>query len=365
MKYYIEEIDPEKWSNIATSKARVDIFNILDSVGYKRITVNCKEIDNVTGFKKKINEAAYILKNTRMWRQATAHLKAGDVLLVQYPPHFWVRLRSLVVDLRRRGVRLIAIVHDMDTLRWDRRNKFFKNYYYFEDKFALPLFNKIIVHNTCMKDIMKATGYKPSKLITLGVFDYMWEKSENEVPASDRIRMDAPVVIAGNLFPEKATYLYNFDHNVGTRFNLYGINLDEGRLKNIDYTYKGVGDADKLPGILEGSYGLVWDGTDIDMCRGQYGEYLRINNPHKFSLYLAAGLPIIIWKQAALAELVEKYNLGFTIDSLDDIAVKRKNITEEQYGEMLNNIKRFSDRVSSGYFTKRALGIAEGKRRVR
>ena len=33
MKYYIEEVDPAEWRNVATSKARADIFNILDSLG--------------------------------------------------------------------------------------------------------------------------------------------------------------------------------------------------------------------------------------------------------------------------------------------------------------------------------------------
>ena len=44
MKYYIEEVDPAEWRNVATSKARVDIFNILDSLGYEKITVGCKEL---------------------------------------------------------------------------------------------------------------------------------------------------------------------------------------------------------------------------------------------------------------------------------------------------------------------------------
>lgn len=366
MKYYIEEVDPAEWRNVATSKARVDIFNILDSLGYEKITVGCKELSgDYSGVKRKAKELAYIMNNTKVWKQATAHLKAGDVLVVQYPPHFWLRLRSILVGLRKRGVRLVAVVHDMDSIRWNNRNKVFKNYFSIEDRFALPFFNKIIIHNSYMKDLMKAIGYKPNKLVSLGVFDYLWEKDDNAIPAEERIHKDAPVVIAGNLSPGKATYLYNFDHNVGTYFNLYGIYIEEDKIKNLDYTYKGVGDADKLPEILEGSYGLVWDGTDIDMCRGEYGEYLKVNNPHKFSLYLASCLPIIIWKQAALADVVEKYNLGFTINSLDDIAVKRKNITEAQYNQMVENIKRFSKKVSSGYFMKRAMDIVEGKRRIR
>ena len=33
---------------------------------------------------------------------------------------------------------------------------------------------------------------------------------------------------------------------------------------------------------MEGSFGLVWDGTSKDTCIGGFGEYLKFNNPHKF-----------------------------------------------------------------------------------
>ncbi len=28
---------------------------------------------------------------------------------------------------------------------------------------------------------MKAIGYKPNKLVSLGVFDYLWEKDDNAI----------------------------------------------------------------------------------------------------------------------------------------------------------------------------------------
>lgn len=62
MKYYIEEVDPAEWRNVATSKARVDIFNILDSLGYEKITVGCKELrGDYSGVKRKAKELAYIM----------------------------------------------------------------------------------------------------------------------------------------------------------------------------------------------------------------------------------------------------------------------------------------------------------------
>lgn len=52
--------------------------------------------------------------------------------------------------------------------------------------------------------------------------------------------------------------------------------------------------AEELPGALVQSFGLVWDGNSMDTCTGNYGSYLRINDPHKVSLYLSSGLPIIV-----------------------------------------------------------------------
>lgn len=47
----------------------------------------------------------------------------------------------------------------------------------------------------------------------------------------------------------------------------------------------------------------VWDGDSVDTCAGNTGAYLRYNNPHKTSLYLACGMPVIVWKEAAIAAL--------------------------------------------------------------
>jgi hypothetical protein len=35
---------------------------------------------------------------------------------------------------------------------------------------------------------------------------------------------------------------------------------------------------------LRAAFGLVWDGTSIHMCSGEYGFYVYNDNPHKSSL---------------------------------------------------------------------------------
>lgn len=60
-------------------------------------------------------------------------------------------------------------------------------------------------------------------------------------------------------------------------------------MKNLEGSYM----PEELPEKLEAKYGLVWDGLEITSCEGTFGQYLKYNNPHKFSLYMAAGIAVI------------------------------------------------------------------------
>ena len=107
--------------------------------------------------------------------------------------------------------------------------------------------------------------------------------------------------------------------------------------------------------MLSGSFGLVWDGPDLDIRPGTIGDYLRYNNPHKCSLYLASGLPVIIWKEAALADFVESGHLGITISDLRDLSAAVKNITEEEYQEMKKQTMLEGEKIRSGYYLTKAI----------
>ena len=99
---------------------------------------------------------------------------------------------------------------------------------------------------------------------------------------------------------------------------------------------------------MDGSWGLVWDGISVNRCEGEFGDYLRYNAPHKLSLYIAAGIPIIIWKESGLAEYVIKKNLGVAIGSIADIKNAINKISEEEYKKMLTNIRNESQEIRSG-----------------
>lgn len=107
--------------------------------------------------------------------------------------------------------------------------------------------------------------------------------------------------------------------------------------------------------VLDGSFGLIWDGDSINTCSGLYGEYTKINNPSKFSQYIVAGLPIIAWKEAAVAKIIKKYNIGFIVNNLIEIDNILNNLTEKEYNIYLKNVISLREKLIKGYHLKKAI----------
>jgi len=109
-----------------------------------------------------------------------------------------------------------------------------------------------------------------------------------------------------------------------------------------------------LPGIMQDGFGLVWDG-DIQPADNEFGRYTRMNNPHKFSLYMAAGLPVIVWSEMAIATVVQRHQLGYVINSLTDLPALLNTVTAASYRKLQANAQAMSMRVRNGFYTQRAL----------
>lgn len=106
---------------------------------------------------------------------------------------------------------------------------------------------------------------------------------------------------------------------------------------------------------MEGDYGLVWDGAELNCCAGTVGEYLKYNNPHKVSLYIASEMPIIIWEKAALAKFVKDNNIGITVSSLYELPEVLSKVTKQEYQMYKYNLSRLSADVKNGKYLTEAL----------
>ena len=185
-------------------------------------------------------------------------------------------------------------------------------------------------------------------MVSLEIFDYLIPNfEEKNVPQKEEA-----IIIAGNLIPTKSGYLYNLPEQPA--YNLYGMGYDESRaLKNT--TYFGSFMPDDLPAALEGSFGLVWDGDSSETCQGSYGNYLRFNNSHKASLYLASGFPVVVWKESALAHFILEKSCGIAVASLHDLEAALENLTEKEYADLSENARRIGKDLREGYYLRSAL----------
>src|SRR5699024_1209361 len=114
--------------------------------------------------------------------------------------------------------------------------------------------------------------------------------------------------------------------------------------------YMGQFSPQELPSHLNADFGLVWDGTSVETCEGMYGQYLKYNDPHKFSLYISSGLPVIVWEHAAIADFVRANNIGLTIDSLTNIDSLISSISQTKYMELQSNVKKIAFQMRKGHY---------------
>ena len=136
------------------------------------------------------------------------------------------------------------------------------------------------------------------------------------------------------------------------RLNLFGIGLDKDLGEKRKYF--GAFSSEDLS-VLRGDIGLVWDGNcdESDENVG-FKRYQRYNNPHKMSLYLAAGIPVIVWAKAATAEFVKKNNVGYVINSVYDI----NKLDFADYETKRKNAQKIGGRLRSGHYTMRVINEA-------
>lgn len=328
MKYFLKETYVK--ANHAGPKARMDAEKIMLNNGYRE----------------------YYLTESQNYNPLTK----DDVVILQFPL-LWQSLKKQIRMrfLKKRNFKAYLLIHDIESLR-NKKIKSFSDFkysiiYFLQNKTVLERVDGIIAHNDKMKSELVKMGINKEKIVSLEIFDYLIPNfKEDKNYDKDKI------LLAGNFDIRKTRYARNLPEI--PEFEIYGINFESEHLPN-NVHYKGAFTPDELPNHLQGGFGLVWDGNSSLTCSGMYGEYLKINNPHKASLYLASGFPIIVWSQSALADFVRNNNCGILVNSLFDIAETLKSISEGEYQEMIKNSKRIGRKIRQGHFLKTALEQCE------
>lgn len=346
MKYYLkEEFLHEKNLKNAGSKARNDVEQIVKKEGYQDLVLS---VDN--WYEMGILKAQ--LCKSKVFGEVLDQLKQGDELLIQLPiiNHSFFTTHH-VKKAQKKGVKVHFIIHDLDALRFMNGQAVPLKHRIrmkIQESGLLGAADGIIAHNPVMKSVLVDKGIAEDKIISLGIFDYLIPNFQEKTG----LTKNQPIIVAGNLAQEKAGYLYALPAQPA--YNLYGVGFDESRALENE-TYFGSFLPDELPAALEGGFGLVWDGDSAETCSGVFGEYLRYNNSHKASLYLASSFPLVVWKQSALSHFVLEKGCGIAVESLHDLKETIDNLSDADYQDLVDNAKRVGQEIRDGHYLKTAL----------
>ncbi len=346
MKYFLkEEFLKDSGARNAGNKARNDVEEIVKREGYQPLLLTVEDWYRMGTVKAQRHKAKALA-------QAFSQLKSGDQLLIQFPMlHHSFFTTRLVRKIQRRGVQVYFIIHDLEALRYANLDTVplkHKIRVHLQESSLLKVADGVIAHNPIMKSVLLEKGLPEHKLVSLEIFDYLIPNYQEKIGLSK----NQPIIVAGNLAQEKAGYLYALPEEPA--YNLYGVGFDESRALENE-TYFGSFLPDELPVALEGGFGLVWDGDSAETCSGVFGEYLRYNNSHKASLYLASGFPLVVWKQSALSRFVLENGCGIAVESLHDLKATIDYLSDEDYQDLVEKTKYIGKKIRDGFFLTNAL----------
>lgn len=323
---YILDMKSRKDSNDAMFKPKNDIAKVLNQNGYESVPYFFSK----NKFQKLLEFERLAYKINRI---------NDGIFVYQYPISSDFIGIHILDKLLQRKVKIIGIIHDVQSLRFSNGNREFIN----NELSILKKFDGLIVHSVPMMNWLKSNGII-SPMVVLGPFDYL-----NCQPMLDVFSYEKSIVYAGNLL--KASFLTNL--NIRTKIFVLGPHPSNRYPKNV--VYLGEYPSKNITNHLRGSFGLVWDSDSFDKGRSTYEEYNKYNCPYKLSMYLSSGLPIIVWKESALASFVRKNNIGLVLSSLTEIDKSLSSISENQYMSMVNNAQIIGNKIRNGEFIMVAL----------
>ncbi|KRM52611.1 sugar transferase [Ligilactobacillus araffinosus] len=308
----------------AGSKAKNDDRNILVNNGFVPLDIVVPE-DRVRKLLfSKIDIPKLIKENN------------ADEYIIQYPLYSMIVIRSVIESIKanNKNSKIILLIHDVEALRQRKGDQAYTNK-------EVQIFNEvdgIIVHNLSMKKYLKATGVHV-QMIEQNLFDYL-----NDAPIKVKKEYNREICFAGNL--SKAEFLNKLRFNK-IRLNVYGAPKSKKIYKEGIF-YKGSFDPDELPRYLEGDFGLVWDGDSCKTNTGIFGEYTRFNSPHKASLYLSTGIPVIVWDEAGIAPFIQENRLGIVVGRIDNLDEVLTKISHEEYQAIQLNVQNYAKKIRKG-----------------
>ncbi|PWF99913.1 hypothetical protein [Levilactobacillus bambusae] len=304
----------------ATTKAKADFARIAhNAAGYRYLDVHRYDRSRET-----MAELGARIEGM------TGSIRAGDLVVYQYPSYNGNQFEvSFAEHLVYRGVQVVLMVHDYERLRHGINPGF-------DEIRHLNLVAGIIAPTVNMRQQMKMDGVT-TPIVVQDCWDYLTDTAFKTEP------VQREVVIAGSFVKSNLLSTWN------QQTPLIAFGLNNGQQPAMNVEYHGALGASLLEETLPNGFGLAWDTGD------DFGAYTRYNNPYKVAMYLALGMPVIVWKEAAIAQLVQDNYLGYALSSISEIDGLISSVSDSEMSRCQLQVQKFGRLLRRGYFTRRLL----------
>lgn len=255
--------------------------------------------------------------------------------------------RMVYSTLKRKNVAIIPLLEDIDPLRSSEMTPTQKK----RELNRLHQAKYIISQNRKESKLLENMGFDVPK-IELNVLDFLSDKIDSSKKEKNN---KWKVCYGGNLTEQQSGFLKEIKESDSVEYYIYGKGEVSKQLPK-GAIYKGSFSAENCVGNLEGNWGLVWNGQSLEInLRDNKSTYYNYVSPHKFSMYILCGMPLIVYSGSAMAEFVQKNKCGIIIDKLDQIPKRLNLVSNTAYQEMHQNVLEIAQKISSGFFTKEVL----------
>lgn len=264
-----------------------------------------------------------------------ARLNAGDIVIFQSPTWNGVDWDNALVDkIKLYGGRVVFFIQDVPPIQFENN--------YFLMPYFIDMYNKaevVVVPSEKMYQRLVEEGVTVKKYVVQKMWDFnvhmdlhtpSFEKKlyflgdVSRFPFFQNWQYDTPLHVFGNHKPD---YDYSKVH--------FGGWLNKTEL---------------LLELSKGGFGLVW-GNQEDPKDEKV--YYKMNCSYKLASYLSAGIPVIVPDYLSNVDFIKKNNVGFVVSSLEEADKVVQECSEQQYNEMVSNVKNVQYLINNGYFTKK------------
>ncbi len=325
-------VDASNKRQNAGPKARLDTAMFLAQLGFTLVTVPHSRSRH---WRKLI---ALYLKI--IWR---CNFPENSIIWCQFPLESTTKV--VLQKAQQQGLKTVVFIHDIEGLK--RESPDWPSVHRELDD--LRQYSHVLSLNSKISSILQSHGIVADA--ELECWDYHCDATDSGTAnPGDQIK----VIYAGNLSSYKSGFIYQLDRIKSVGFELFGQGIDGDVTLPGNVRYAGAFNPDTPPAWLGNYFGLVWDGTSMDTCKGDYGAYLAFNTPHKAALYLCRNIPLIVWRGACIAPLIHAHHAGLLVSSLSELENVLAALTHEQYQNLKRGATALGEKVRSGYFIKKA-----------